>query len=149
MNNIDLYLICPITKGLMIDPVIAEDGYSYERKAIEKFIDSNMTSPKSKIELKNKLIPNRNLKLIIEEMVSKGKVEEKLCADYKEKKDNAKEEENTISDKTHEERINYEKMKENQRYIAWIMSPDHPRELEIDKELEVEHEEWRRTWWWW
>merc|ERR1711964_274552 len=38
-------LLCPITMMLMTDPVIAADGHSYERTAIEKWLKDNDTSP--------------------------------------------------------------------------------------------------------
>lgn len=39
--------ICPITQELMIDPVIAGDGHSYERKAIKKWFKMSLISPKT------------------------------------------------------------------------------------------------------
>ena len=39
--------ICPITTELMIDPVNAADGHTYERKAIEEWISRNPISPKT------------------------------------------------------------------------------------------------------
>ena len=38
-------LICPITQQLMIQPVLAEDGYCYERAAILKWFERKQTSP--------------------------------------------------------------------------------------------------------
>ncbi len=38
-------LKCPLTKKLMEDPVIADDGYVYERSAILEYFKSNITSP--------------------------------------------------------------------------------------------------------
>ena len=79
----DEYL-CPITHQLMRDPVIASDGYSYERTAIEQWLDSFSTSaatitastttaargPTSPMTnqpllLPVTLTPNRSLKLLI------------------------------------------------------------------------------------
>jgi len=36
---------CPLTKVVMFDPVIAEDGLTYERGPIEKYLEENHTSP--------------------------------------------------------------------------------------------------------
>lgn len=33
-------LICPITQELMVDPVFAEDGFSYERIAMERWFST-------------------------------------------------------------------------------------------------------------
>ena len=38
-------LVCPITFSLFFDPVIAEDGHTYERSAIIDWIQRNSTSP--------------------------------------------------------------------------------------------------------
>jgi tetratricopeptide (TPR) repeat protein len=60
--------ICPITMNIMKDPVIAEDGHSYERCAIELWIvNGNKTSPMTNKVLKSpKLIPNYILKKCIQ-----------------------------------------------------------------------------------
>ena len=44
-------LICPITLELFRDPVLALDGHTYERKAIEDWIRQNGTSPLTRQEL--------------------------------------------------------------------------------------------------
>ena len=54
---------CPITQAVMIDPVFAADGFSYERSAIELWLASHDTSPMTGLVLNEKrVIPNRNLK---------------------------------------------------------------------------------------
>jgi hypothetical protein len=65
MTNIPEEYLCPITLEIMNDPVICNDGYTYERSAILGI--SNDISPITgqKIDLHN-LIPNRNLKISIE-----------------------------------------------------------------------------------
>uniref|UniRef100_A0A8C5CSX6 WD repeat, SAM and U-box domain-containing protein 1 n=1 Tax=Gadus morhua TaxID=8049 RepID=A0A8C5CSX6_GADMO len=62
----DEYL-CPITRELMKDPVIAADGYSYEREAIQSWINSrNRSSPMTNLPLKTTLLtPNHTLKMAI------------------------------------------------------------------------------------
>ncbi|XP_078142077.1 WD repeat, SAM and U-box domain-containing protein 1 isoform X2 [Centroberyx gerrardi] len=59
--------LCPITRELMKDPVIAADGYSYEREAIESWIRTkNKSSPMTNLPLPTTLItPNRSLKMAI------------------------------------------------------------------------------------
>lgn len=57
---------CPITCELMEDPVLAADGHSYERGAIEAWLATHATSPKSGEELpSNALIPNHALRNLI------------------------------------------------------------------------------------
>ncbi|XP_012582345.1 PREDICTED: WD repeat, SAM and U-box domain-containing protein 1 isoform X2 [Condylura cristata] len=59
--------ICPITRELMKDPVIASDGYSYEREAMENWISKKKrTSPMTNLVLSSMVLtPNRTLKMAI------------------------------------------------------------------------------------
>lgn len=59
---------CPITHEKMIDPVVAMDGYSYERGAILEWIRSGKnTSPMTNELLSStEIIPNKTLRLIIQ-----------------------------------------------------------------------------------
>ena len=66
--------MCPVTLELMKDPVLASDGHSYERKAIELWLSKNDSSPVTNLPLPNKgLVPNHALRAAIEEYVSKNK----------------------------------------------------------------------------
>lgn len=63
---------CPITLSLMIDPVIASDGFSYEREFIQEWIDRDVEkgkipiSPQTQLNLQhNCLISNRVLLILI------------------------------------------------------------------------------------
>ena len=65
LNTNDLQIpeefICPITLEIMYDPVICEDGNTYERSAILQLHDS--VSPLTRTPInRNNLIPNRALK---------------------------------------------------------------------------------------
>uniref|UniRef100_A0A2K6SWP4 WD repeat, SAM and U-box domain-containing protein 1 n=1 Tax=Saimiri boliviensis boliviensis TaxID=39432 RepID=A0A2K6SWP4_SAIBB len=59
--------ICPITRELMKDPVIASDGYSYEKEAMENWISTKKrTSPMTNLVLPSVVLtPNRTLKMAI------------------------------------------------------------------------------------
>ncbi|XP_070696971.1 WD repeat, SAM and U-box domain-containing protein 1 isoform X2 [Pempheris klunzingeri] len=59
--------LCPITRELMREPVIAADGYSYEREAIESWINTkNRSSPMTNLPLLTTLLtPNFTLKMAI------------------------------------------------------------------------------------
>jgi len=67
-------LLCPITHSLIQDPVIAEDGYTYERAAILKWVKEKGTSPmtREKISL-NGLRPNRIVAALIQEHIQAKK----------------------------------------------------------------------------
>jgi len=60
--------LCPITCELMMDPVIASDGFSYERIAIERWFSSNRNSPLTLLRLDSiDLLSNHGLKGAISE----------------------------------------------------------------------------------
>ncbi|XP_072468217.1 WD repeat, SAM and U-box domain-containing protein 1 isoform X3 [Notamacropus eugenii] len=60
--------LCPITRELMKEPVIASDGYSYEKEAIESWISKKKrTSPMTNLVLPSLVLtPNRTLKMAID-----------------------------------------------------------------------------------
>ncbi|XP_017537839.1 WD repeat, SAM and U-box domain-containing protein 1 isoform X1 [Pygocentrus nattereri] len=66
-NGIPDEFLCPITHEIMKDPVIAADGYSYEREAIESWINTkSRSSPMTNLTLQTTLLtPNRTLKMAI------------------------------------------------------------------------------------
>lgn len=53
--------ICPITRDVMLDPVVASDGYTYERAAIVLTIKEDGLSPLTRELLDGHLFPNRSL----------------------------------------------------------------------------------------
>ncbi|CAF0877587.1 unnamed protein product [Didymodactylos carnosus] len=60
-------LVCPITLQLFQDPVVAEDGHTYERKAICEWIKEHATSPITHQTLTvQALRPNHTVKKLIE-----------------------------------------------------------------------------------
>ena len=62
------WTICPITTEIMVEPVVAADGQSYERTAIERWLATKSTSPLTGGELEHSiLIPNHNLRRTIRE----------------------------------------------------------------------------------
>ena len=59
---------CPITMEVMAQPVVAADGHTYERAAIESWFRQNSSSPMTGEQLPNTtLIPNRSLQSAIAE----------------------------------------------------------------------------------
>jgi hypothetical protein len=66
-SNMPEGFLCPITLETMKDPVIAADGFSYERSAIEDWLSSHHTSPLTNERLVHAYVfPNRNLLQAIE-----------------------------------------------------------------------------------
>ena len=68
-ENINYNFICSITHEIMIDPVISSDGHTYERSAIEKWLNNNEQSPMTReIITRNSLVPNIALRNIIKQL---------------------------------------------------------------------------------
>jgi hypothetical protein len=59
--------VCPITHELMEMPVVAQDGFTYEKSAIEEWMRCKKTSPKTNEPIEAVLVPNFNLKSLITE----------------------------------------------------------------------------------
>tara|TARA_X000000950_G_scaffold209740_1_gene252211 strand:+ start:894 stop:1508 length:615 start_codon:yes stop_codon:yes gene_type:complete len=79
--NPDKY-ICPISGNLMIDPVVAEDGFTYERKEMERrFASGHRTSPETNQPIGTALISIADTRSEIRSLVSSGE----LCLTYGEK----------------------------------------------------------------
>ena len=57
---------CPITHELMSNPVVAEDGHSYDRNAIEHWFLVHNTSPMTNLAIGRNLVPNIQLKKLID-----------------------------------------------------------------------------------
>ncbi|CAF3490649.1 unnamed protein product [Rotaria sp. Silwood2] len=71
-TEVTLFL-CPITHQLFNDPVLAEDGHTYEREAIVQWIQTHGTSPLTRQSLNvNQLRPNYTIKKIVDEFRSKN-----------------------------------------------------------------------------
>ncbi len=63
--------LCPISKDIMEDAVIAADGHSYDRSQIEQWLSSNGKSPKTGALLSSKtLIPNHSLQQAIQDFAA-------------------------------------------------------------------------------
>ena len=73
--------ICPITRSLMKNPVMASDGHTYEHDAIREHIrrqGANAKSPKINLRLAHHdLTPNINLRQLLEEEIEKRMQEKK------------------------------------------------------------------------
>lgn len=77
-NQIPKEFLCPITYEIFVDPVMTEDGVTYERSAIEQWLEDHTTSPLTNQELKSKnLIPNLSIKKLIAEMYQQSLAQEK------------------------------------------------------------------------
>ena len=57
--------LCPITKGIMLEPYIARDGYSYEKIAIIEWLKQSSRSPVTNLEVTGDIVSNLYLKQLI------------------------------------------------------------------------------------
>jgi serine/threonine protein kinase len=60
-------LLCPITLATFRNPVVAEDGNTYEKEAIEEWIRKNGTSPITNAKISEDLFPNRTVIKMIDQ----------------------------------------------------------------------------------
>lgn len=63
---------CPIILQVMIDPVITLDGNSYERIEILRWLQKHPESPITRMPIDTTVIPNHNLRKIIEDWSNKN-----------------------------------------------------------------------------
>ena len=75
--------LCPITQSLPLDPVLAEDGVVYERRAIEDWLKQHARSPKTNLPMGTKLVPAPAIKNMIERMVKTGALSEEKTAEWR------------------------------------------------------------------
>lgn len=64
--------ICAITQELPIEPVTAEDGHIYEKKAIKQWLRQKASSPKTNQPMGVRLTPAVGVRNTIEKMVRSG-----------------------------------------------------------------------------
>lgn len=68
--------VCPVTREVMDDPVSCADGHTYERSAIQHWLLSHATSPKTGLPLDSKrLVPNFALRSAIDDYRAKSRQE--------------------------------------------------------------------------
>ena len=70
MNTYSDNFSCPIGHYLMKNPVIAEDGFTYDRESIEEWFKTSNTSPMTRSVISNMLIPNIEIKNAIQEFLN-------------------------------------------------------------------------------
>uniref|UniRef100_A0A336N0I2 CSON012709 protein n=1 Tax=Culicoides sonorensis TaxID=179676 RepID=A0A336N0I2_CULSO len=71
-GEVPMDFVCPITHEIMKEPVIADDGFNYERSAIEQWFKMKPTSPMTNLEL--------TTTDTIENVVLRGKIEKYLLS---------------------------------------------------------------------
>jgi len=76
-------LMCPITVALLVDPVITADGLTYERSAIQNWLERNSTSPLTGEVLPHKqLLPNHMARSMARVFAEENAAQSEECALY-------------------------------------------------------------------
>lgn len=65
-------MLCPIGLDVFRDPVLAEDGFSYERAALTRWLETRSTSPMTGAPMGGRLVPNHHLRMAIDEYTSRA-----------------------------------------------------------------------------
>jgi hypothetical protein len=68
MDEVTDILKCPI----MRDPVVADDGHTYERSAIAEWVKRKGTSPLTRERMSSHFVPNMAIRKMIERLKSRG-----------------------------------------------------------------------------
>lgn len=93
MSIVEEILKCPLTYQLFQDPVLAQDGHTYERQAIEEWVRTHGTSPLTRQPLSSDHIyPNHMVKKLIdnfERLLQQKNYQFTLNKDVKKKKGRA------------------------------------------------------------
>mmetsp|Transcript_25456 Transcript_25456/g.65566 ORF Transcript_25456/g.65566 Transcript_25456/m.65566 type:complete len:156 (-) Transcript_25456:443-910(-) len=71
--DMEEWLICPITLDMMADPVVAGDGYTYERELIVANLRRRAVSPMTNLPIGTDVFPNRIVKSMVEEWLSRNR----------------------------------------------------------------------------
>lgn len=66
LNAMQKSLECPITCEIMRIPVVAEDGHTYEKEAIEEHLRRRSTSPMTNLPMGGTLTPNHSVWAMVE-----------------------------------------------------------------------------------
>lgn len=65
-------LICPITQQVYYEPVVADDGYIYEKDAIEEWLESKNISPMTRETISEKVISVQFMKTMVDDYLIKN-----------------------------------------------------------------------------
>ena len=64
------FLQCPISHEIMVDPVVAADGHTYEREALARWLHVHNTSPMTGERMGARMLPNHAVKSMIANLSS-------------------------------------------------------------------------------
>ena len=72
MSNLPIECFCPISKKIMKEPVVLEDGYTYEKVEIISWLmkNNNRSPVNGKIIISDIFYPNKTLKNLIQSLLN-------------------------------------------------------------------------------
>ena len=80
-SSIHHLCVCPITKALFVDPVVAADTHTYERAAILEWLKQHETSPLSSLKMEHRNVTgNQAARNLVQELVSLSLVDKEDAA---------------------------------------------------------------------
>eukprot|EP00629_Pelagomonadales_sp_RCC1024_P007111 CAMPEP_0119277216 /NCGR_PEP_ID=MMETSP1329-20130426/16755_1 /TAXON_ID=114041 /ORGANISM="Genus nov. species nov., Strain RCC1024" /LENGTH=249 /DNA_ID=CAMNT_0007277679 /DNA_START=109 /DNA_END=855 /DNA_ORIENTATION=+ len=71
---------CSITSSLCVCPVVAEDGHTYERAAIERWFEKKLTSPHTNKSIGRTLLDSLTARQQIQALIENGAVDDEAAA---------------------------------------------------------------------
>ena len=87
LSNLFSNLLCPITHELPIDPVLAEDGFIYDCKAIEKHLSLRQSSPMTNNQMGIRLTKAKNITSIFESFLNMKNIDDERLTNWKKSRD--------------------------------------------------------------
>ena len=85
LDHFSSLIMCPISLSVMIDPVMAQDGHTYEKTKITKWIKDNKNSPMTRAPMTSDFFPNIAIRNIIQKIVDEGYLNMDLVNEYLER----------------------------------------------------------------
>ena len=69
-GDLQPFLKCPISHEIMVNPVVAEDGHTYEREALVRWLSEKNISPMTGERMGARMLPNHAVKSMIANLSS-------------------------------------------------------------------------------
>lgn len=76
------HYVCPITQQMLVDPVVAEDGHTYERSAVEQWLRTHKKSPVTNSPMGSVVVPSLAARNTVCELVEAGALDRKTALGF-------------------------------------------------------------------
>ena len=89
LSDLSRHLLCPLSEELMVDPVLAEDGYTYERSELLHWLathgGASPMNPNLTLDAE-RLMSNVMAKQQVTELIASGELDDATCAAFSDRK---------------------------------------------------------------